>query len=107
MTLPPRETAISAAVRELPYRFDESACTRAWAVAFADAVHVAAEGVPLVGPQVVQWPVEVDGFMPATAGLALPFCCTWPFDVAFELALELAWVELEEAASCFACPGAT
>ena len=45
-------------------------CTRASAVAFADAVHVAADGVPSVGPQVVQWPVELSGFTP---GAQAPF----------------------------------
>jgi len=126
MTVPPRETAISAAVWELPYRFDESECIRACAVAFAPAVHVAAELLPVVGPHVVQWPVELVGFMPATAGFALALCCTCPFEVvvelafveleecsrpfelAFELAwVELVWVELEDVVSCFACPGAT
>jgi hypothetical protein len=49
-----------------------------------------------VGLQVVHFVevVELLGFMPAMAGFALPFCCTWPF-------------ELEAVASCFACPGAT
>ena len=100
-------------------------------MAFAPAVHVAAELLPVVGPHVVQWPVELVGFMPATAGFALALCCTcpfevvvelafveleecsWPFELAFELAwAELAWVELacvelEDVVSCFACPGAT
>ena len=101
---PPRETAIWAAVSALPYRFDASLCTCAWAVPFVDG-HVAADGVPPVGSQVVHFVevVELSGFMPATAGLALPFCCTTPFDAVFELA----WVELDDVASCFACPGAT
>jgi hypothetical protein len=55
-------------------------------------VQVAAVLEPAVGPQVVQWPVLFAGFMPATAALVLPFCCTWPFEVV----LELAWFELEE-----------
>jgi hypothetical protein len=47
--------------------------------------------------------VELLGFMPGMAGFALPLCWTAPFDVV----LELVCVELEDAASCFACPGAT
>ena len=88
-------------------------CTRASVVAFAPAVQVAAVLEPLVGPQVVQWPVLFAGFMPATAAFVLPFCCTWAceFELACELAwlVELVWVELVDVAvvPCFACPGAT
>jgi hypothetical protein len=91
--------------------------------------HVAAVGVPPVGLHVVHFVefVELLGFIPCTAGFALPLCCSWPFEAAlpcdvvfelacveleeciwpFELALELACVELEDVASGFACPGAT
>jgi hypothetical protein len=100
--VPPRETAISAAVCELPYRFDESVFACAAAVSFAPAGHVAAVDVPPVAPQVVQWPVLVDGFMPATAGDALPLCWSCPF----ELVLVLDWLEALVDASLFTWPGA-